>query len=210
MDHDGAKAAGGIAGRFAIGSPSGSPAGLPPAMSPPLPGTPDDGAAAPADPKQELAFRLRRLQNWFFLGLMYAFFYMSRYNFSAVQAAVAEQFGWSYSDYGSIISAGLLTYGCAVFFNGPLADRVGGKRAILIGAAGAAVFNVLFGLGHLVLLRPATMVGGQVVIPGAAREWHVGVDGHRHVRGDLGVQLLLPVVRRPVDRQDQRRLVPHQ
>ena len=164
MDHDGAKAAGGIAGRFAIGSPSGSPAGVPPAMSPPLPGTPDDGAA-PADPKQELAFRLRRLQNWFFLGLMYAFFYMSRYNFSAVQAAVAEQFGWSYSDYGSIISAGLLTYGCAVFFNGPLADRVGGKRAILIGAAGAAVFNVLFGLGHLVLLRPATMVGGQVVIP---------------------------------------------
>jgi OPA family glycerol-3-phosphate transporter-like MFS transporter len=96
---------------------------------------------------------------------MYAFFYMGRYNFSAVQAAVAEQFGWSYSDFGSIISAGLLTYGCAVFFNGPLADRIGGKRAILIGASGAAVFNLLFGLGHLILLRPAVMRSGQVISP---------------------------------------------
>jgi OPA family glycerol-3-phosphate transporter-like MFS transporter len=108
---------------------------------------------------------VRRFQNWFFLGLMYAFFYMGRYNFSAVQAAVAEQFGWSYSDFGSIISAGLLTYGCAVFLNGPLADRIGGKRAILIGAAGAAVFNLLFGLGHLLIQRPAVMHGSQVVTP---------------------------------------------
>ena len=134
------------------------------------PGQPGDGAvsgggAQSPDSKAELAFKLRRLQNWFFLGLMYGFFYMSRYNFSAVQAAVAEQFGWSYSDYGSIISAGLLTYGCAVFFNGPLADRIGGKRAILIGAAGAAVFNVLFGLCHLFLLRPAVLDGGQVAVP---------------------------------------------
>jgi OPA family glycerol-3-phosphate transporter-like MFS transporter len=124
------------------------------------------GAAADQGGSEDLAFRLRRFQNWFFLGLMYGFFYMSRYNFSAVQAAVAEQFGWSYSDYGSIISAGLLTYGCAVFFNGPIADRIGGKRAILIGAAGAAVFNVLFGLCHLFLLKPAVVVNGEVVARG--------------------------------------------
>ena len=116
-------------------------------------------------PAHNPAFLARRVQNWVILGLMYGFFYMSRYNFSAVQAAVAEQFGWSYSDYGSIISAGLLTYGCAVFFNGPIADRIGGKRAILIGAAGAAVFNVLFGLCHLILLKPAVVSGGQVLVP---------------------------------------------
>jgi OPA family glycerol-3-phosphate transporter-like MFS transporter len=156
-DRQGKKAA------AAAGRITGKPAALP---------LKESGAAALSDedsgeldPRREPAFRLRRLQNWFFLGLMYGFFYMSRYNFSAVQAAVAEQFGWSYSDYGSIISAGLLTYGCAVFFNGPLADRIGGKRAILIGAAGAAVFNVLFGLCHLLLIRPATIVGDQVVIP---------------------------------------------
>lgn len=96
---------------------------------------------------------------------MYAFFYMGRYNFSAVSTAVAGQFGWSHSDYGAIISAGLFTYGCAVFLNGPLADRIGGKRAILIGAAGAAFFNLLFGLSHLLLVRPAVVRSGLVAEP---------------------------------------------
>ena len=31
-------------------------------------------------------FRARRGVNWVFLGLMYGFFYMSRYNFSAITA----------------------------------------------------------------------------------------------------------------------------
>lgn len=122
------------------------------------------GGSEPLPPE----FKQRRFQNWFFLGLMYGFFYMSRYNFSAVQAAVAGQFGWSHSDYASILSAGLLTYGFAVFLNGPLADRIGGKKAILIGAAGAAFFNLLFGLCHLFVVTPAVMAGGrggQVISP---------------------------------------------
>ncbi|PSM31952.1 MFS transporter [Haliangium sp. UPWRP_2] len=112
-----------------------------------------------------LQFRKRRVQNWFFLGLMYAFFYMSRYNFSAVQIAVAEYFGWNYGNYGLILSAGLLTYACSVFLNGPLADRIGGKRTLLIGAAGAAFFNVLFGLGHLLVRSPAVVKGSDVISP---------------------------------------------
>lgn len=116
---------------------------------------------------QTPAFQNRRFQNWIFLGLMYGFFYMSRYNFSAIAAKVAKEFGWKYTDYGSILSVALLTYGLAVFFNGPIADRIGGKRAILIGAAGAAVFNFLFGLSHLFLLNPARWneVGTTVLQP---------------------------------------------
>ncbi|MCS6915333.1 MAG: MFS transporter [Myxococcales bacterium] len=109
--------------------------------------------------------RVRRVQNWVLLGLMYGFFYMSRYNFSAVQAAIAEQFGWTHADFAWVVKAGTFVYGWAVFLNGPLADRMGGKRAILIGAAGAAVFNFLFGLCHLLLRQPAVMEGGQVVTP---------------------------------------------
>jgi MFS transporter, OPA family, glycerol-3-phosphate transporter len=116
-------------------------------------------------PAHNPAFLARRAQNWVILGLMYGFFYMSRYNFSAVQAAIAEQFGWSHADFGDVLTAGLLTYGCSVFLNGPLADRIGGKRAILIGAAGAAVFNLLFGLCHLLLVKPAVMENGQLVRP---------------------------------------------
>lgn len=94
---------------------------------------------------------------------MYGFFYMSRYNLAAVQAAVSEQFGWTHNDYSTITGAALATYGLAVFLNGPLADRIGGKRAILIGATGAAFFNLLFGLSHLLIEKPAVMVGGQLV-----------------------------------------------
>jgi OPA family glycerol-3-phosphate transporter-like MFS transporter len=110
-------------------------------------------------------FRPRRTQNWVFLGLMYGFFYMSRYNFSAISSAVGDKFGWSNTDYGWIVSAGVFTYGCAVFLNGPLADKIGGKRAILIGCVGAATFNLLFGACYIFLGREAVWRDGQVVQP---------------------------------------------
>jgi sugar phosphate permease len=100
-------------------------------------------------------FRARRAQNWVFLGLMYAMFYMGRYNFSAVNALLSDRFGWTNTDLGNIISAGKICYGISVFLNGPLADRIGGKRAILVGAAGASVFNLLFGAGSYLLVSDA-------------------------------------------------------
>jgi OPA family glycerol-3-phosphate transporter-like MFS transporter len=96
---------------------------------------------------------------------MYAFFYMGRYNLSAVSAAVKADFGWSYTEYGWIVNSGMFVYGLAVFLNGPIADRIGGKRAILIGAAGAALFNVVFGLGHLFLTSPQLSSGSQIIQP---------------------------------------------
>jgi sugar phosphate permease len=110
-------------------------------------------------------FRARRVQNWVLLGLMYAMFYMGRYNFSAVNALLADKFGWSNADLGNIISAGKIIYAVSVFLNGPLADKIGGKRAILIGAAGACVFNLLFGLGSLFLVHDAVVDHGKVITP---------------------------------------------
>jgi len=91
-------------------------------------------------------FRARRAQNWVFLGLMYAMFYMARYNLSVADPYLLEAFGWTKEDLGILKSAGLITYGISVFLNGPLADRIGGKRSILIGAFGSAVCNVTFAL----------------------------------------------------------------
>lgn len=116
---------------------------------------------APLSPE----FQRRRVQNWVFLGLMYAMFYMGRYNFSAVNALLAEKFGWSNADLASIIFAGKITYGVSVFLNGPIADRIGGKRAILLGAAGATVFNLAFGFGSLFLTKDAVWSGKQVIEP---------------------------------------------
>jgi MFS transporter, OPA family, glycerol-3-phosphate transporter len=124
--------------------------------------------SAPADAsavEHPPGFRARRGQNWVFLGLMYGFFYMSRYNLAAVQQALKEAFGWSHTQYTTVAGAGLTVYGLSVFLNGPLADKIGGKKAILIGSAGAALFNLLFGFTHLYLIHAAKMSGGNVITP---------------------------------------------
>src|SRR2546423_6337118 len=123
----------------------------------------DSSAVGGAPVEHPAGFRGRRAQNWVFLGLMYGFFYMSRYNFSAISDAVGEKFGWTNAQFGSIISAGVFVYGLSVFLNGPLADKIGGKRAILIGSVGAAAFNFLFGLCFIFLGHAAVWKDGKMV-----------------------------------------------
>jgi len=125
----------------------------------------DTSAVGGAPVEHPAGFRARRAQNWVFLGLMYAFFYMSRYNLPAVQQAMKEAFGWSHTQYSQVAAMGVLIYGLSVFLNGPLADKIGGKRAILIGSAGAALFNLLFGFTHLYVKHVAVMKGATVVVP---------------------------------------------
>ena len=91
-------------------------------------------------------FRSRRGLNWAFIGLLYTSFYMCRYNFSIANGAISEEFGFSKADMGAIITTALLAYACGQIINGLLADRLGGKHAMLIGAAGTVVMNVLFGV----------------------------------------------------------------
>ncbi len=94
-------------------------------------------------PQHSNRFRIRRFLNWFPLGLTYAFLYMARYNLTVSKNALGELM--SKADFGVIFGAGTLTYAFAFLVNGPLTDRIGGKRAILLSAAGAAVMNVLMG-----------------------------------------------------------------
>jgi MFS transporter, OPA family, glycerol-3-phosphate transporter len=93
------------------------------------------------------AFRWRRAQNWLVLGFTYAAMYMARYNFGFANKSLSDQYGWSKAQVGAIISAATLVYGISALFNGPLADRFGGRRAMIIGAIGATIFNLAFGLG---------------------------------------------------------------
>jgi MFS transporter, OPA family, glycerol-3-phosphate transporter len=91
-------------------------------------------------------FRPRRGLNWGFIGLLYTSFYMCRYNFSIANGAISKEFGFSKAEMGGIITTALLAYACGQIINGLLTDRLGGKRAMLIGAAGTVVMNLLFGL----------------------------------------------------------------
>src|SRR5947207_8040065 len=91
-------------------------------------------------------FRPRRGLNWAFIGLLYTSFYMCRYNLPLASSEIRNEFGFTKAQIGSIITTALLAYACGLILNGLLADRLGGKRAMLIGAAGTIIMNVTFGV----------------------------------------------------------------
>src|SRR6266516_1148119 len=92
------------------------------------------------------AFRPRRGLNWAFIGLLYTSFYMCRYNLPLASSEIRNELGFSKAQIGSIITTALLAYACGLIVNGFLTDRLGGKRAMLIGAAGTITMNVAFGV----------------------------------------------------------------
>lgn len=89
-------------------------------------------------------FITRRFINWFPLGMSYAFLYMARYNLNVA----ANAFGSSMSNeaFGLIFAAGTTTYGLSFLVTGPLVDRIGGRKGILIATLGACASNILIGL----------------------------------------------------------------
>ena len=97
-----------------------------------------------------MSFRRRRALNWLTLGFTYAAMYMGRYNLSFANKALSDTYGWDKTQIGAIITAALTIYGLSALFNGPIADRIGGRKAMLIGVSGAVVFNLAFGLGAYV------------------------------------------------------------
>ncbi|MFA6003388.1 MAG: MFS transporter [Elusimicrobiota bacterium] len=94
-------------------------------------------------------YRHRRFLNWFPLGLTYATFYMGRYNLNVASKTMMDMFHLTKAEFGMIATAGFWTYALSVMFNGPLADRIGGRKAILFGALGAAALNLVIGLCFL-------------------------------------------------------------
>lgn len=99
-------------------------------------------------------FLLRRFLNWFPLGMTYAFLYMGRYNLNVSKNALGS--GMSKEEFGLIFAAGTITYAFSFLINGPLVDKIGGKKGILIAALGSSLANVALGvltylmvMGHL-------------------------------------------------------------
>jgi OPA family glycerol-3-phosphate transporter-like MFS transporter len=89
-------------------------------------------------------FMIRRFINWFPLGMTYAFLYMGRYNLNVSKNALGSLM--SKEDFGLIFAAGTVTYAASFLINGPLVDRIGGKKGIIIAAIGSAVANILLGV----------------------------------------------------------------
>lgn len=91
------------------------------------------------------AYRRRRVLNWLPLGLAYAFFYMGRYNLTVAKSALGDAL-MTKAQFGAIFAVGAWVYGVSFLATGPLTDKLGGRRAMLIGTAGTILVNALMGL----------------------------------------------------------------
>ncbi len=99
-------------------------------------------------------FRPRRGLNWVSLGLMYASYYMCRYNFRFATPGMKEEFGFTTTQIGDMLAIWAVTYGTGQLVNGLLCDRIGGKRSMQIGAFGTILVNLAMGL------LPLAVIGG--------------------------------------------------
>src|ERR1017187_9546780 len=89
-------------------------------------------------------FMTRRFINWFPLGMTYAFLYMARYNLTVSKTALGSLM--TNKDFGWIFGIGTTVYGVSFLINGPLVDKIGGKRGIIIAAVGASLANIMLGV----------------------------------------------------------------
>ena len=96
-------------------------------------------------------YRRRRVRNWLPVGLLYSFLYMGRYNLTVAKGVFGDMLDASgtplmtNADFGTIFGIGTAVYGFAFLINGPITDRIGGKKALLIGGFGAAAANLAMG-----------------------------------------------------------------
>lgn len=96
-------------------------------------------------------FMIRRFVNWFPLGMTYAFLYMARYNLNVSKNAMGDMM--TKEQFGLIFAAGTITYGLSFLLNGPIVDKIGGKKGIIIAALGSSLMNLLMGgLTYLYLM----------------------------------------------------------
>ena len=117
------------------------------------------------------AFRRRRFLNWFPMGLTYAFLYWGRYNLTVAKNSLSDVVMPDGStlelitkaDFGFIFGVGTVVYALAFLINGPLTDRIGGRKAMLIGGLGAMIANASLGVVTWMLLTSADPANWPIV-----------------------------------------------
>lgn len=116
-------------------------------------------------PSHTWAFRRRRGRNWFFLGLLYACYYLCRYNYGSVTPEIAREYGVNNTRLGAISSGRDAGYAIGQLTNGLFADGVGGKQAMAIGAIGTILLNLIFGgFASIGIADVGVLIAGLVAI----------------------------------------------
>jgi len=99
---------------------------------------------------------MRRFLNWFLVGITYASTYFGRYNMNVVNVGKTYSImDVTSSQFGIVVTVGSASYAVFVVLNGFVVDKIGGSRAMVIGALGSGFFNLVqglfvqFGFGHV-------------------------------------------------------------
>lgn len=89
---------------------------------------------------------LRFWRNSTFLVMLFGYvgYYLCRQNISAAFPLLNKEFGFSNTQLGQLALLSEIAYATGKFINGPLGDRIGGRKIFLSGMLGAIAFNVPF------------------------------------------------------------------
>jgi len=77
--------------------------------------------------------------------ITYGTFYLCRVNLSIAVPGIMEEFGFTKTVMGAIMTALFLTYSIGQFINGQLGDKFGARKLISIGLLVSGVLNIIFG-----------------------------------------------------------------
>lgn len=105
---------------------------------------------SPSDAEVVVLQRWRISTFWVML-IGYIGYYICRGNISVALPLISKELNYTNTQLGLVLTLSELAYAAGKFINGPLADKLGGKKIFLIGMAGAIVFNVLFPLNSTLL-----------------------------------------------------------
>lgn len=100
--------------------------------------------------------QMASLRRWRFSTLMvvlvgYVGYYLCRGNISAALPLLGSTFGYSNMELGLILTVSEICYAVGKMVNGPLADKIGGRKIFLLGMIGAILFNLLFTMASTIL-----------------------------------------------------------
>ena len=157
-------------------------------------------------------FRARRGLNWFTVGLLYAMYYMCRYNFRFAGPGMREEFGWGPQQIADLAGWFSLAYGTGQLVNGLFCDRIGGRTSMLIGAVGTIVLNLVIGFTPAIstfsVFAALWMLNGYIQaagVPGMVKinaAWFnrdergvfSGIFGFMIQSGQMTISLLAPLI----------------
>lgn len=106
--------------------------------------SPSENSSEPYDRKN---YRYWRLRVMYAMIIGYAGYYLVRQNFSMAMPSMCQEFGYSKTQLGLVITIFSIIYGIGKFSNGYLSDRSNARYFMTFGLLGSAIVSLAIGMG---------------------------------------------------------------